>query len=232
MAKENQVDPQELRYIYLGFDYTPGKLKDFWDSEDEKKRFVDRIKSRLKGQHSIERDTSVVNAREINAADRWIISAASLVMVISLFLPYYSFEAFGSHFSGTPLSYLGNLGYVSNFVAWGGFIVKLVFFMTVLMIFLSPALGIFNIIALNTGLKKPNYFSRLKFVGRLNIIAIFMYLVMFILIALGQPNPFGSLGIGALGESMTLGTLIGLSSFSIWFNFGMHFLGSLPAMEL
>ncbi len=232
MAKGKQIDPEELRYNYLGFEYAPGKLKDFWKSEDEKKAFVDKIKSRLKGQHSIERDTSMVNAREMNVADRWVISIASLVMVISLFLPYYRFEAFGGHVSGSTLSYLANLGYVSNFVAWGNLIVKLTFFMTVLMALVSPIIGILNIVALNTGLNKPNYFSRLKFYGKLNLYAIVLYLVMFVLIALGQSNPFGSLGIPALGENLSLGTLIGLSSFSMWFNLGMHFVGSIPASEL
>ena len=232
MAKGKQIDPEELRYNYLGFEYAPGKLNDFWKSDTEKKKFVDKIRSRLKGQHSIERDTSVVNANQINAADRWIISIASLTLFISLFLPYYSFEAYGSHVAGSPLSYLANLGYVSNFVAWGNLMLKLIMFMSVFMIFFSPAIGVINIIALNTGKNKPNYYSRLKTIGRLNILAIFLYLVMFILIATGQANPFGSLGIDALGENLTLGSLIGLTSFSLWFNFGMHFLGSLPAMEL
>jgi len=232
MAKGKQIDPENLRYNYLGFEYEPGDLKNFWKSEDEKKSFVDKIKSRLKGQHSIERDASVINAREMNPADRWVISGASFIMILSLFLPYYSFDAFGSSVSGSPLSYLINIGYVSNFVAWGNIVVKLSFIMSVLMIFISPALGVFNIISLNTGMNKPNYFSRLKFVGKLNVYAILAYLVMFILTALGQPNPFGSLGIEALGESLTLGTLIGLSSFSLWFNFGMHFLGSILASEL
>lgn len=232
MAKGNKIDPEELRYNYLGFDYTPGKLKEFWESEDEKKKFINKIKSRLKGTHSIERDTSVVNATQINFGDRLVISIASAVLILSLFIPYYNFEAFGGSVSGSPLAYLFNIGYISNFVAWSNLLVKFIFIMTIIMIFFSPVIGVLNIIALNTGLNKPNYFARLKSIGRLNILAIFLYLVMFILIATGQTNPFGSLGIDALGDKLSLGSLIGLSSFSLWLNFGAHFLGSLPALEL
>ncbi len=39
MAKQNQINPEELRYNYLGFEYAPGKLKEFWASDDEKKKF-------------------------------------------------------------------------------------------------------------------------------------------------------------------------------------------------
>jgi hypothetical protein len=232
MAKQKQTDPEELRYNYLGFEYAPGKLKEFWSSEEEKKRFVDKIKKRLKGHHAIERDTSIVNANQINTADRIVISIGSLFLLASLFIPYYNFEAFGGRVIGSPLSFLANLGYISNFVAWGNFVLKLVMVMAVFLIFFSPIVGIINLIMLNTGLKKPNYFSKLKNLGKLNLLAICLYLVFFILIATNQVNPFGSLGVSALGEHLSIGSLIGLGSFSIWVNIGAHVLGSLPALEL
>ncbi|MCP4581714.1 MAG: hypothetical protein GY839_08840 [candidate division Zixibacteria bacterium] len=232
MAKQNQMSPEELRYNYLGFEYEPGKLKEFWASDDEKKKFVDKIRARLGKNRTIERDFSVVNANQINKADRIIISIASIFLLLSFFLPYYNFEAFGSSISGSPISYFMNLGYVSNFVAWGGLVVKLVFVLSILMILISPAVGVLNLIALNTGLTKPNYFARLKSVGRLNIITLLLYLFLFVLVSLGHANPFGSLGIEALGENLSLGSLLGICSFSMWLSIGAHFLGSLPAMEL
>jgi len=232
MAKQNEINPEELRYNYLGFEYTPGKLKDFWASEDEKKKFVEKIRARLTGTHAIERDFSVINAKLLNKADRIIISIASLFMLLSLFIPYYSFEAFGSSVSGSPIAYFLNLGYISNFVAWGDLVIKLVFVFSIIMILISPIIGVLNLIALNTGLTKPNYFARLKNVGKLNIVALFLYLLLFILAGLGHANPFGSLGIEALGENLSFGSLLGLCSFSLWINIGAHIVGSLPAMEL
>jgi hypothetical protein len=232
MAKQKNIDPEELRYNYLGFEYVPGKLKEFWASDDERKSYLDKIRQRLKSHHSIERDASVVNARQINPADRIIISVAALIMVLSLFIPYYHFEAFGARVMGSPLSFFAHIGYISNFVAWGNLMVKLVFVMAIFMIIFTPVVGVLTLIALNTGLNSPGYFARLKTMGRLNILAIFLYIVLFILIASGQPNPFGSLGVPALGENLSFGSLIGLASFSMWLSIGAHLLGSLPAMEL
>lgn len=232
MAKQNPANPEDLRYNYLGFEYAPGKLDKFWDSEDEKKKFVDKVSQRLKVAHSIERDFSVINAKQLNKADRIVISAASVLLLLSLFLPYYNFNAFGTTIIGNPIAYFMNLGYISNFVAWGNIMVKLIFVMSIIMILVSPVVGVINLIALNTGLNTPDYFKRLKAVGKLNLLAILLYLVFFVMIATGQANPFGSLGINALGESLSLGTLIGMSSFSIWLNIGAHFMGSIPAMEL
>jgi len=231
MTKKDKIKPEELRYNYLGFEYEPGKLKEFWASEDEKKKFVDKIRGRLGKPRAIERDFSVINANLMNRADRIIISIASILMIISLFLPYYHFDAFGSSVMGSPVSYFLNLGYISNFVAWGDLVIKLVFGLSIIMIIVSPAIGIINLMALNTGMTKPNYFARLKNIGKLNILALLLYLVLFILFALGHTNPFGSLGIEALGDNLSFGSLIGLASFSMWLNIGAHFLGSIPAME-
>lgn len=231
MAKQDKISPEELRYNYLGFEYAPGKLKEFWASEDEKKKFVDKIRDRLGKTHAIERDFSVINANLINKADRIVISIASILMLLSLFLPYYHFEAFGNSIIGSPISYFLNLGYISNFVAWGDLVIKLIFVMSIIMILVSPVIGIANLLALNTGITRPNYIARLKNIGKLNILALLLYLVLFILIALGHTNPFGSLGIEALGDNLSLGSLLGLASFSMWLNIGAHFLGSIPAME-
>ena len=232
MAKQEKINPEELRYNYLGFDVVPGKIKEFWTSEEEKKSYVEKIRAKLSKAHTIERDFSMVNANEINKADRIVISFASVLMVISLILPYYNFEAFGSTIVGNPISYLFNLGYISNFVAWGSIIMKLILVLSVIMILLSPIIGVLNLIALNTNLQGKNYYVRLKRVGKLNLLALILYMLMFALIAAGQTNPFGSLGIEALGENFSLLSLLGLSSFSLWLNIGAHFLGMIPAMEI
>ena len=170
MAKQKQIDPEELRYHYLGFDVVPGKIKEFWKSEEEKKTYLEKVRARLKKTRVIERDFSVVNSRELNKGDRIAISVASVLTFISLFVPYYSFEAYGHEVSGSALSYLFHLGYVSNFVAWGSLAMKIMFVLSLIMIIFSPVVGALNLVALNTGLNKHNYFERLKKISKLNIL--------------------------------------------------------------
>ncbi|MCD6162341.1 MAG: hypothetical protein J7K40_08005 [candidate division Zixibacteria bacterium] len=232
MAKKNEINPEELRYNYLGFEVVPGKLKEFWDSDEEKKSYIDKIREKLKTTQVIERDFSVVNSSQMNKADRIIISVASVFLILSLLVPYYNFEAFGGKVSGSAISYLANLGYISNFLAWGSLTMKLTLVFSVFMIFFSPVIGILNLIALNSGRNKANYFSRLKSISRLNILAILLYIALFALVASGQLNPFGSLGIEALGENFTLLSVINMASVSIWLNIAAHLLGLLPALEL
>jgi hypothetical protein len=232
MAKQEKINPEELRYNYLGFDVVPGKIKEFWASEEEKKQYIEKVRAAAGTSHVIERDFSMVNAKLLNKADRIIISLASALMLLSLFLPYYNFMAFGDTVRGSAIGLLFNISYIGNFVAWGSLVMKLTLILAVIMIIISPLVGVVNLIALNTGLKGQRYFERLKKAGKLNIVALALYLLLFILVMTGQSNPFGSLGIEALGDRFTFLSLINLTSFSLWLNIGAHFLGMIPAMEL
>jgi hypothetical protein len=232
MAKTENTNPQELRFNYLGFEYLPGKLKDFWTSEDEKQKYLKKIRDPKAQKITLERDFSIVNANQFNKADRIIISIASAFMILSLFLPYYNFMAYGKQVSGISLGYLFNIGYVGNFAAWGSFVMKLILAMSAIMIIISPAVGVMNLIALNKGQTKPDYYNCVKNAGRMNIIALLLYVLFFLLLTTGQMNPFGSLGIDALGDTLGLGSLISMSGYAIWVNIGAHILGMIPALEL
>jgi hypothetical protein len=232
MAKTEKSNADELRFNYLGFDYEPGKIKEFWSSDDEKQKFLKKIRDKGGKRASADRDFSVVNAGLLNKADKIIISIASIVMVLSLFLPYYSFQAFDKNISGIALGFIFNLGYVSNIAAWGSLIMQLTMVLAILLIFISPVVGIMNLLALNSGQTKSNYFAKVKAASKLNIYALSLYLLLFILLLTGQANPFGSLGIDALGEQLNFGSLIALAGFGFWANIGAHLLGMLPAMEL
>lgn len=232
MAKTDQTNPQDLRFNYLGFEYLPGKLKEFWESEDEKKKYLKKIQDNKQTQISMARDFSIVNASQFNKADRIIVSVASAIMILSLFMPYYSFMAFGKHVSGISLGYLFNIGYVGNIVAWGSLLMKLILGLSVVLIIVSPVVGVMNLIALNKSQNKPDYYKCVKSAGRMNIYALLLYVLFFVLLATGQTNPFGSLGIDALGDTLSLGSLIGMSGYAIWVNLGAHVLGMLPALEL
>jgi hypothetical protein len=231
MAKAEKINPDELRYNYLGFEYEPGKIKDFWTSEEEKQKYLKKVREHA-GKITLERDFSIVNAGLLNKADKIIISVASALMVLSLLMPYYSFTAFGKSVSGSALGYLFNIGYVGNLTAWGGFLMQLTMILSILLIIVSPAVGVINIIKLNANKNKENYYKCVKNASRLNIFALGLYALFIVLLASGQSNPFGSLGIDALGDNLNIGSLISMVGFGFWANIGAHLLGMLPAMEL
>jgi|GEM_PF-1196256 len=232
MTKTENSNLEELRFNYLGFDYVPGKIKEFWESEAERKKYLEKIQQQAAVHYRPERDFSIVNAGLLGKSDRLVISLGSAVMILSLFLPYYSFTAYGKHVSGIALGFLFNIGYVSNFVAWGNLAMKSMLVLAVMLIFISPLVGVINLLALNGNRTKENYYQKVKSASRLNLYALLLYLLLLILVISSQPNPFGSLGISALGESFNLGSFIKMAGFGIWLNIGAHLLGMIPALEL
>ncbi len=232
MTKIENSNPEELRFNYLGFDYVPGRIKEFWESEAERKKYLEKIQQQAAAGSRPERDFSIVNAGQLGKSDRLMISLGSVVLILSLILPYYSFTAYGKQVSGIAIGFLLNLGYVGNFVAWGNLAMKSTLVLAVLLIFVSPIVGIINLIALNGDRTKENYYKKVKSASRLNLYALLLYFLLLVLVISSQPNPFGSLGISALGESFNLGSFIRMAGFGIWLNIGAHLLGMIPALEL
>jgi hypothetical protein len=77
------------RFRYIGFDVFPGKPKDLFQSEEEKKKLVEAvITKRAKGE--IIRDDCTLLEERVTGRDRFILALACIVIVATLFIPWYS----------------------------------------------------------------------------------------------------------------------------------------------
>jgi hypothetical protein len=79
----------EDRFHYIGFDVFPGKPKDLFTSDAEKAQLVDNVVTRRsRGERLREQCTLMIE--RISATERWVLVLASLVVLVSLLLPWYS----------------------------------------------------------------------------------------------------------------------------------------------
>jgi hypothetical protein len=80
---------EEDRFHYIGFDVFPGKPKDLFTSDAEKAQLVDNVvKRRTRGERLREQCTLMIE--RISGTERWVLVLASLVILLSLLLPWYS----------------------------------------------------------------------------------------------------------------------------------------------
>lgn len=92
--QDKQTDAQrriseDQRYRYIGFEVYPGKPKDLFKSEAEKEQLVDAVvKRRTRGE--ILRDQCTLLIERVSGTERLFLAAASIVVLLSLFLPWYS----------------------------------------------------------------------------------------------------------------------------------------------
>ncbi len=80
---------EKERWKYIGFDVFPGEPKDLFQSEDEKKKLVEGVRARLAHHEHLRTDCTLLEER-VSASDRMFLAIASVVVVLALFLPWYS----------------------------------------------------------------------------------------------------------------------------------------------
>ncbi len=77
------------RFKYIGFEVFPGKPKDLFKSDAEKSKFVDAVVAkRSKGK--IIREECVLLEERVSISDRVVLTVACLVILATLFIPWYS----------------------------------------------------------------------------------------------------------------------------------------------
>lgn len=77
------------RFKYIGFEVFPGKPKDLFKSEAEKSKLVESvIAKRSKGE--VIREKCTLLEERVSITDRLVLTVACLVILVTLFIPWYS----------------------------------------------------------------------------------------------------------------------------------------------
>lgn len=214
----NKKPDSDAIYRYLGFDVHPGKIDDFWKSDDEKKRFVRQVNAR-DGQISIlDRDTAILNIKSMTAIDKAVSIVGGAILVLAFFLPVYSIDPSGRGISGSAISYFLNLPFIGSYAAWGGIVMVLTMIIFALLLLSCPVAGVLNILGVLNKNKGDKYLETVKKFNRFTFIPILLYALLFIILLLGGPHPFGSLGISGLGESLSLLAIFTMTGVGFWLN--------------
>ncbi|MDD3732421.1 MAG: hypothetical protein PHU88_08625 [candidate division Zixibacteria bacterium] len=84
----NRISDSE-RFRYIGFEVFPGKPKDLFKSETEKKNYIDSIiKKRNKGE--LIRDHCTLTEARISFMEKLVLAVACGLILVALFVPWYS----------------------------------------------------------------------------------------------------------------------------------------------
>ena len=87
-----------------------------------------------------------------------------------------------------------------------------------LLLLSCPVAGVLNIMGLMNKGTGEDYFTNLKKQARFLFIPMALYLILFLVLIIGAPHPFGSLGVDALGETLNLGAIFKLTGVGFWLN--------------
>ncbi len=80
---------ERQRLKFIGFDVFPGEPKDLFQSEAEKQKLVNEVRARREHHDHLRGDCTLLEER-VSPSDRIFLTIASAIMVLALFLPWYS----------------------------------------------------------------------------------------------------------------------------------------------
>ncbi|UCB51945.1 MAG: hypothetical protein JSV10_08130 [Candidatus Zixiibacteriota bacterium] len=209
---------EETRYKYIGFDVYPKKPKKFWKSQEEKRKLLEGVKKKVSKTAVEERDHSLVRAAVFTRVDRMVLTVASLILTISLVLPWFSLrgEGFGSQVIG--LGFFLKLGTLFGYAPLSGPLFSVFVVLVGLTILSSFAAGLVSLLALH---KKQSdtesYLINLKKKLKLNLIPLISWSALIVIACFGMSTPFADiLRVDGLGDSFTVINFFVLSSFGVW----------------
>lgn len=214
---EKRTDPDEI-YRFLGFEIHPGKVGEFWRSDDEKKRFIGRVRARSGKLSVLDRDSSLLNEISMTFVDKVISIIGGAILIIAFFLPAYSIDPSGRGLSGSAISFFLNLPFIGGYAAWGGgsFVLTVIIFSFLLLS--CPVAGVLNILGVLNKNKGEKYLQKVKKFSRFTYVPIFLYVALLVVLLFGGPHPFGSLGIEGLGETLNFTAVFALTGAGFWLN--------------
>jgi hypothetical protein len=203
---------------YLGYETHPGKIGEFWNSDEEKKQYLAGVKARGGQYSALEREQALLNVRLMSTADKVISFIGSALLVISFFLPVYSFDVHGQSLSGSAISLFLNLPVAGGYASWGGGVMVFSLFLYSLFLIACPVVGVLNILGLINKNQGEDYFDTIKKNSRFVFIPIAIFGLLFLVLIYGAPQPFGSLGVDALGDNFNLAAIFKMTGFGFWLN--------------
>jgi len=210
--------PEEMRFKYIGFDIYPSRVKEFWKSEEEKRKYLEEIRRKESTSPLTKRDHSLVRVTVFSKVDKLILTVTSALLTVSLFLPWFSLRGEGFNSQLIGLGFLFKLGMLFNYAPLSGTLFGVFVILLVLTILSSFGAGVVSLVSIY---KKHNdmdtYLVSLKKNLKWNLIPLVLWVGLIIISIIGLPTPFADVvKVRGFGDSFNVINFFALSSYGIW----------------
>ena len=210
--------PEEMRYKYIGFDVYPKKPKEFWKTEEEKRKYLEETKKKGARSALEESGHSLVRAAVFSKVDRVVLTITSLLLTVSFFLPWFSLRGEYFHSQVIGLGFFFKLGTVFGYAPLSGPLFSVFVIIVGLTILFSFVGGLASLLAMY---KKHSdaeaYLGNVKKKLKLNLITLVLWAALIVISTVGMPTPFAdALKIYGFGDSLTVVNFFMISSYGMW----------------
>jgi hypothetical protein len=232
--KKGEKREDDLRYKYIGFDVYSSSAKKFWRDPEEEKRYLEEVKKRKEKGEREERDHSLIAVPVFSPVEKWVLTVSSVLMILCLFLPWFTLSRGESVMRYNVLQYLFNFGTLMTYSGLGGALLGVLAVIFPIAMLASLLFGILNLLALYSKTNsQEGYLRKIKKTLRLNFIPLFLWIVAVIIAIIGVAAPPASaFGVNQVKDNFDVITLVSISGFGLWISLGCWILNSVKANDL
>jgi len=232
--KKGEKREDDLRYKYIGFDVYSSGAKKFWRDPEEEKRYLEEVKKRKEKGEREERDHSLIAVPIFSPVEKWILTVSSVLMILCLFLPWFTFTRGESVMRYNVMQYLFNFGILMTYSGLGGALLGVLAVIFPVAMLTSLLFGILNLLALYSKTNsEEGYLRKVKKTLRLNFIPFLLWIAAVIISIVGVAAPLASaFGVNQLKDNFDVITLVSISGIGLWISLGCWILNSVKANDL
>lgn len=236
MVEEKKTEKREddQRYKYIGFDVYSSRAKKFWRNPEEEKLYLEEVKKRKEKGEREERDHSLIAVPVFSPVEKWILTVTSALMILCLFLPWFTLTRGEGVMNYSALGYLFNFGTLMTYSGLGGALLGVLAIIFPIAMLTSLLFGILNLLALYSKTNSDEgYLRKVKKTLRLNFIPFFLWIAAVIISIIGVAAPLASaFGVNQVKDNFNVITLVSISGFGLWISLGCWILNSVKANDL
>jgi hypothetical protein len=232
-----QQDP-DYRYKYIGFDVFGGRVREFFKTEEEKKKHVEIVRQYSATHAATLRSGTAVNANLLPLVDKVVLTIASLALIVGSVLPWFSVSTIYGSIKIPGVTAFSAVSAFTDLIArFSPMLPNLVYVLSALAA-VSFILGVLTLVMLYLPSKnRDKSLSRLKSVMRLQYVPIIVWVATFIYLIVGIDIPFGKdlsdiYMIKGLGSQFNIVTFWVFAQPALWVTFGGLVVNSVKSNEL
>jgi len=210
--------PVEERFRYIGFEVFPKEAKPLFESPEEEKKFLEKIRSRTSKFFFLEREHSLIELPTLTAVERVLALFCSLLTVLGFFIfPVGNLYLNGvGNLTVSGLGLLLKMGELSPYLALGGERVVIILALSLIFLISGVVLGGLQLATLLTSWKS-NRGRAVSRLNRLGILPVLFWVAALSLALFSIPTPaWDLLGIEELGKSFDAFRLFSIASWGVW----------------
>lgn len=227
------VKPEE-RYKFIGFGVFPEKSAKFWKSDAEAQEYANKVRAGL-GDSVLHREFSLLETKTMGKADKWVLTVASAVMLLTVALPWVAFRTINAtNFSLSWPSSLGLLLGAFGTAFSAGIGVGLSALLGLVVMLGAPLLGLWTLAMVWKKAKSAEaYYMGLRLPLKLSYWIFFAGLTAISLSFFGgQVAGFESWGLIDPPESYGISALLGVLSFGPYVALGASLVCAVKSGDL